>query len=323
MSKSFKKKSREKREAKRARNRAALLGTRVDETASAGPASAILKGALEDAADDWEEFAWDVPRPEGVRVVTVDDLAAYCDTLTMEQFASSFRAPESFATDDPDLEMKNYLEPLAKAAASRGFGEIYAPFSIDAIKLPKKVMEGVRAVGDKAIGGVTDVVGEKLKRFDRFAPPPKAAAVERVAVRVTQNRGLPPSEELQHPKTCRTCGKEFSTAFGTVVYCSEGCRKEALRAPGGTQAPELTRGIGTRGETAPATRHCEVCGKELPPGAPKVKRFCSENCHDVYFSTHVRPVTAAPTPRPCPGCATLLADTVVPGRCPVCGARLS
>ncbi len=88
-------------------------------------------------------------------------------------------------------------------------------------------------------------------------------------------------------KKCRTCGKQFTTMRRDISFCSEECQVRA-------------------GETAHGLRYCEACGKELPPGASKLRRFCSDKCHDIYFSTHVRAVREAPAILVCLGCSTLL-----------------
>ncbi len=107
-------------------------------------------------------------------------------------------------------------------------------------------------------------------------------------------------------RKCRTCGKEFWTENSAVRFCSDEC-KRAVKDKAGI--------FGAAGG-----HYCEVCGAEIRPGKSKMQRFCSETCHDVYFSTHVRAVQASGM-RSCRGCSTLIDDPSLI-RCPVCGGTL-
>ncbi len=330
MSKSFMEQHKAKRDARRAKNKLALFGLPADEAPDARPPSQALYDALTEAGVSWDGFGWTIARPEGAREVSMEDLAAYCDSLTIEQFNASCRLPADFTTDDPGVEAMKLLEPLAAAAASKGFGTIYVPFGVDGNPEPVVPIKTFKydAIGEKIgkdVGKKYETLGAKVgkryaeagDKFKKFGTPLPAApgipepevqgaAVDRVAVQVIKE-GAPVVT-----KQCRACGGSFTTAFHQVIYCSEACRKRALRAP-----------TGQRSDTLPGKRACEVCGKELPLMSSAMCRFCSDTCHDVYFSTHVRMARIVPpSPRVCQGCNTHL-SYATSGRCPVCGAKLS
>ncbi len=197
----------------------------------------------------------------------------------------------------------------------RDIGKKYEKIGDTGKKITKKVEGYGKGIGKdmerkiKQMNKKYETIGDKFKKFGNLVTP--EIPTSEASVLVTRNRSPPPPDELQRTKTCRACGKEFTTAFATVIYCSEFCRKLALRDT-----------EGTRSESNPYRRSCEVCGKEIPPGSPRTRRFCSDTCHDVYFSTHVRTVEVNTLkPCTCPACNTLLSD-IRRGRCPVCGAKL-
>ena len=193
----------EVREARKAANREKLFG-KPD-----SPVGKALRAVLEEVGLEWDDVDWTFDRPEGLRVVTMPDLVAYCDTLTVEQFEAICRIPASLASDGADTDLLKALEPAAKAAASMGFGSIERTYGLPKFPVTNTPIEAIR--GPEAFPSTQN----PTKKFRLTQQPQKVALVHDVS---NQSPSLPA------PRKCPKCGMLLSTSKVRCPACGAGLR---------------------------------------------------------------------------------------------------